>query len=333
MWTITFPGSGVEAMWPVLILLGLIAGIHSGFFGIGGGWVIMPALNFLGLPVTYAVGTSLAYIFGTGLISVWKHRRRGNLALTVGLTIGLCMLVWVQLGKILVLHLEQGGAAETAVRWLYVMFLLFVSGTMIRDFLGRSATSTTEADHGLFHRLTLRLPVEPRIFFKTATLTGSVSVWPLVLIAVLAGLLSGILGVGGGVIIVPVLVYGCGLPTVVAVGTSLICIIIATPFGMVSYALSHRVDFVAAGIMVAGAVIGAPLGVWATDWVKAHYLRMLYGCIMLCGAVSVLLKIAGCNTAATWLIFSSAGGIALGVVGLALWHAQKHRRQAGMGKG
>jgi uncharacterized membrane protein YfcA len=112
-------------------------------------------------------------------------------------------------------------------------------------------------------------------------------------------------------------VYVVGLPTRMAVGTSLLCILLSSPLGIANYAKSGHVAFGLAAVMACGALVGAPLGVWATQRVQAGYLRLLYGGILLAGCAAVALREFGCAHTATWLLLGTAGGMAALVLVLA----------------
>ena len=306
---------GVEFSVVLLVALGFAAGVLGGFFGIGGGWVVTPTLNFLGLPMVSALGTGLAYIFGTGAISVAKHAPKGNISWKIGGVVAVAMLAGILGGSELVLRLKRAGVAESAVRYGYIALLLGMGLSIVRDFLRHGAGETKLAPWAVWCRSRQWKPM-----------IASVSLWVLAGGGVAAGVLAGVLGLGGGILVVPLLVYVVGLPTRMAVGTSLFCILLSSPLGIANYAWNGHVAFGVAAVMVAGALAGAPLGVWATQWVKAGYLRLLYGCILLAGSVAVGLREFGCAPAATWLILGTAGGMAALVLALAL----RGRRQAAM---
>jgi len=291
----------------------------SGFFGIGGGWVITPALNFLGMPMSYAVGTGLAFIFGTSLISVFRHRRHGNISVRIGVSLAVAMLAGIHVGKMMVLGMENQGMADSVLRALYMLFLFTLGGFMIWEFLHGPG----RADHGdgRLGAWVRRMQWRPTLRLSSGE-AARVSLWPVLGIGLFTGLFSGMLGLGGGVLIVPTLIYLFGLSPVMAVGTSLFCILLSSPVGVTTYAVSHRVEFWAAGVMVAGAVVGAPIGVAATKWVKGGHLKALYGGIQVLGGVAVGLKEFGYGTAAFTLLLAAAGGMAICVLALA-WQARR----------
>lgn len=310
---------------PLLVALGLVAGVLSGFFGIGGGWVVTPVLNFLGMPIADAIGTGLAYIFGTSLISMFRHSRQGNVSVKIGLCVVLTMLAGMKAGQFLVSSLGMGPRAESLVHWLYILFFMVLGGLMCHESLGalRHAAPAPAGENrlarwlrGASWRPHLALPGVP---------DGRVSVWTLLGIGVVGGLLAGTLGLGGGVIVVPALVYLVGLPTRMAVGTSLFCIFCSSPVGAFLYAQHGQVPVSVAAVMVGGALVGAPLGVAATKYLRGAWLRLLYGGTLVLGGVAVALKeFWNLGRVALVLTVVTAGSVAFLVLALA-W---RNRRQA-----
>ena len=318
------PAKTVVLNIPLLLALGLTAGVLSGFFGIGGGWVVTPVLNFLGLPIGHAVGTGLAYIFGTSLISTYRHGRQGNVSVRLGLPVVLTMMAGMKAGETLVTALGRGGRAESVIHWLYIVFLLVLGKILLAE--GFNTLRKKEPPHpggGRLARWIHGLHWKPEVTLPHAP--GRVSVWLLLGIGIIGGILAGTLGLGGGVIVVPALVYLVGVPTATAVGTSLFCIFCASPFGAWCYARGDRVVWMPVLVMVIGALAGAPLGVAATKYLKGAWLRLLYGVTLVLGGVAVVLK-EGWNLSrtATALTTATAGGMVILILALA-W---RNRRRA-----
>ena len=314
MLIITSSLGGWEISAVLLFGLGAVVGLLGGFFGVGGGWIITPALNILGMPIACAVGTGLAYITGMGVVSAWRHRRHGSLEPRLAWAIGLAMVVSIHFGKATMMLLERAGNSGPVVRVAYILLLLGIGLFMLRDALrsrAGAAQANSEQVRGARPCLqscqwkpTMHLP-------KTA---ADVSVWPLLGIGTVVGFLSGLLGVGGGFALMPVLVYLIGVPTRVAVGTSLVCILMASPFGVLGYTLAKQVEFRAAGVMIAGALIGAPVGVYACQLVQGRRLRLLYAVMIILGGVSVMLRQLELQLAAQVTIFSAAAGVSAVII-------------------
>ena len=325
MLDISLADNAVQISAALLFVLGAVVGLLGGFFGVGGGWIVTPALNVLGMPIPYAVGTGLAYIFGMSSVSAWRHRRWGKIEPGLALVIGGAMVVGVKLGEKAVMLLDERGEADSVVRILYIVFLVGLGLYMLVDGLrdrirgGEHAKDSAPRRDALFQRCL----VPPVLHLPRSGIR--LSVWPLLGVGVGTGFLSGMLGAGGGFVLMPVMVYLVGMQTVAAVGTSLVCLVLASPFGVLAYGLEGRVEFVAALIMIAGALVGAPLGVRASHIVKGAALRLLYSVMIIVGGASVLLKQLGSRTggaafdvAARVVILSAAGGMALLILVLML---------------
>jgi uncharacterized membrane protein YfcA len=191
----------------LLFGLGACVGLLGGFFGFGGGWIITPCLNIFGMGMSMAVGTGFGYIMGMSMISTYKHRRHGNLELRLGLVIGLTMMVGVHLGKMLIIALDKGGQTEPIVRVLYIVLLLGLGIYMLKDALTvheEDSKSGAKAPLQKFCR-------KPLVYLPKSDL--SISLWPLLGIGLVTGFLAGLLGVGGGFMLVPSMVYLIGVPS------------------------------------------------------------------------------------------------------------------------
>ena len=290
----------------LLFALGMAVGLLGSFFGMGGGWIITSTLNILGMAMSNAVGTSFAYISGMCMISAYKHRKRGNIELRLGLILGSTIIIGIHFGKNVVMLLDKSGHTGPVVRVLYIILLFGLGLFMLKDTLKRRQNQGSEKTTGKLAPLQ-RIRLRP---FVTLPRSGIViSVWPLLAIGLLVGFLSGILGVGGGFMLVPTMVYLIGMPTLMAVGTSLICLVLTSPFGAVTYAMAGCVNFTAAGVMILGACIGAPLGVRASHHVHGDKLRVLYAIMIMLGGSSVFLRQCNLPGTARTVILGAVGGM------------------------
>ncbi len=305
----------------VLLALGAMVGVLGGFFGVGGGWIVTPTLNILGMPMPFAVGTGLAYIMGMSFLSVLKHKASNAVEPALGISLGVTMMLGIQAGKSTVMALETAGNADVAIRTLYMLLLFSLGIFMFRDCVaGRKKRDNGQVAPGEARpALAQRFRLRPMLYFKRSDI--SVSFWPVAAIGVSIGFFSGLLGAGGGFLLVPAMFYLIGTPTIVAVGTSLLCLVIGSPFGVAVYALEGRVNLPAALIMLSGVVLAAPLGVRAAHAVKGAHLRFLYAAMILCGGLSVLLKELDyrfdsvlLSYSSKTLIFAAGGGIVLAIM-------------------
>lgn len=286
------PIAGVEIMAWQLVLLGLTVGVIGGFFGIGGAFMVTPALNVFGFPMAYAIGTDMAHIAGKSIVATAKHRKLGNVDMKLGLIMVLFTAIGIELGASLIMWLERIGRVGPIVRVVY-MVLLFGLGTyMLYEYykLTRGAAGR-KAEDGHISALAKKLHsinLPPMIRLKASGLT--ISLWIIGGVATFTGFIAGFLGVGGGFIRMPALMYVIGCPTTVAVGTDLFEVMISGAYGAFTYAMKSRVELVAAVVMLLGAAVGAQFGTLATKYVKGLTIRLYFAVTMLLAGVSVVFK-------------------------------------------
>ncbi|NOY82666.1 MAG: sulfite exporter TauE/SafE family protein [Kiritimatiellaeota bacterium] len=342
----------------VLLLVGLGAavGLLGGFFGVGGGWIVTPALNVFGLPMPYAVATGLGYVFGMTCVSGWQHRKYGHMDGRLGSVLGLSMIVGIRVGKQLMTVLEHLGRADPVVRAVYVVFLVGLGSLMLIDYVRTSHSAAPGEDDSTERRRGWLKGIHAGPLLRLPRSGITVSLWPLLGIGLGVGFLSGIMGVGGGFVLMPIMVYVVGTPTAVAVGTSLLCLLIASPFAVLAYSgvgafvsesvrrvglgaflltgvdphllveAVHRygrVEFTASGLMIVGALIGAPVGVFAGRVLHGRVLRLLYALMIIAGGIAVALKQFGAETASRSLILFLAVGMCAVILLLTALHAKR----------
>jgi uncharacterized membrane protein YfcA len=302
IFNIYLPVAGIEFNVLLLILIGFCVGIIGGFFGVGGGWIITPALNIFGFHMAFAIGTGLSDIFGQSLGVIKKHHRMGNIDWKLGSLSIVTSLIGFELGSRVVLSLEKAGDVGIIIRWCYVVFLAGLGSFMFYDyfvlhkkllkrvekekFSNSAGMENKQLRSGIVEKLhNLNLP--PMISFPKSHIE-QVSLWVVIIIFLFTGFLSGILGIGGGFIILPTLVYLIGLPTVLAVGTSLITVLATSAFGCFTYAIDGRVEVTAAIIMLIGASIGAQIGATAVKYIKGYGIRLLFAIMISLTSFSVI---------------------------------------------
>jgi uncharacterized membrane protein YfcA/nucleotide-binding universal stress UspA family protein len=296
-WVVYLPISGTEVNGFALILLGFTVGVIGGFFGVGGAFMVTPALNVFGFPMAYAIGTDMAHIAGKSIVSTFKHRKFGNVDMKLALLMIIGTVIGIELGATLILWLEKVGRIGPIVRVTY-MFLLFGLGAfMLYEYMTgmRRAVKHAAADHhhGDVGKSKLALwmqsiKLRPMVHLKVSGF--SISVWVIIGMGLVTGFLAGFLGVGGGFIRMPALMYVIGAPTKVAVGTDLFEVMVTGAYGAFSYALKGRVELLAAMIMLIGAATGAQLGATATLYARGTIIRLYFAITMLAGGVSVVFK-------------------------------------------
>jgi uncharacterized protein len=301
IFNIYLPVAGIEFNLLLLIAIGFCVGVLGGFFGVGGGWIVTPALNIFGFHMAYAIGTDLANIFGQSIGATKKHHKMGNIDWKLGTVSIIVSIIGLELGSQVVLILEKAGDIGSIVRWCYLFLMFGLSSFMFYDYFvlnpqNPRKSSNDNTKHSATKKKTGRITIAerlhkinlpPMISFPTSGIK-SVSLWIVLIIFLFTGFLSGFLGVGGGFIRMPALVYLIGVPTVIAVGTDLMSILFAGAYGCFTYAMKGRVEFIAAFVMLIGASIGAQIGATAVKYIKGYGIRLLF---------TIMIVFAGCSVA------------------------------------
>ena len=264
----------------LLLGLGGLVGVLSGMFGVGGGFLMTPLLFFIGIPPAVAVATEANQIVASSFSGVLAHLRRKTVDLRMGTVLLIGGLVGAAIGVQLFAALRAMGQVDLLVKLCYVVFLGIIGGLMFFESLKaiRRAKGPYKAPqrkkHGLVHALPLKMK------FRTSGLY--ISVIPPVLVGVFVGVLAAIMGVGGGFIMVPAMIYLLGMPTKVVVGTSLFQIIFVTGFTTLMHATTnYTVDMALAVLLLVGGVIGAQVGTRIGSRLKAEQLRILLSIMVL----------------------------------------------------
>ena len=270
----------------VLIALGLVVGFLSGMFGIGGGFITTPFLIFLGVPPAIAVGTGASQVVASSVSGAIAHWQRGNVDVRLGLLLIAGGVVGAIGGIGLQRLLKAAGQLDFFIAMAYVVLLGTVGGLMlvesIRAMRPAPGPVKTTSRRGGQHIWVQGLPVKMR--FRTAKLY--ISAIPPVVIGVFIGLLTAVMGVGGGFMLVPALIYLLRVPTRVVIGTSQFQVVFITAFATLLQATTnYSVDLLlAAPLMIAG-VFGAQYGVRAAQRLKAEQLRALLALLVLLVAI------------------------------------------------
>ncbi|RJF94713.1 sulfite exporter TauE/SafE family protein [Oleomonas cavernae] len=267
----------------VFLLLGLggAVGFLSGLFGVGGGFLITPLLIFIGVPPAVAVGTGAQQVVATSVSGVIAHWRRGSVDIPMGLVLTAGGLVGSGLGSWAFAALRKAGTVDVVVAVFYVVFLGTIGSLMLIESAGtiwkqRRGTARRRKLHQ--HSWVHGLPFKMR--FRKSRLYISALV-PLAL-GFGIGILSAIMGVGGGFILVPAMIYLLGMPTQAVIGTSLFQVIFVTASVTFLQAVANQsVDILLAMIMLFGSVIGAQFGTRVSLRLKGEQLRILLSLLVL----------------------------------------------------
>ncbi len=271
----------------LLLAIGGMVGMLSGMFGVGGGFILTPLLFFIGIPPAVAVASAANQIAGSSFSTFLTHLQRK----TVDLKMGMVLLAGGILGSLIGVQiyalLRRYGQFELVVSLLYVVLLGTVGGLMLKESL-RALRRRNDPNAGLMprkrHTWAHGLPMKMR--FRASQLY--VSAIPPFVVGAIVGVLAAVMGVGGGFIMVPAMIYLIGMPTKVVVGTSVFQFLFVTGFTTVLHAVQSRsVDILLALFLLVGGVIGAQLGVSAATRLKPEQLRILLALLV----VSVGLKL------------------------------------------
>lgn len=318
VFNIYLPIAGIHFNVLLLLLIGFTVGVCGGFFGIGGAWIVTPALNIFGFPMPYAIGTDLAHMGGKSIVSTIRHGKFGNVDVTLGASMIVGTTAGMEIGARLVMHLERLGLAESVIRKVYIVFLALIGSYVLFDYLSHVHRARRASDDGAplppentVARRLQRLRIPPMIHFKASGITCSL--WLPVLVGLVTGVVAAALGVGGGFIRMPALIYLIGCPTLVAVGTDLFEVMVTGAYGAFTYGIKGRVDLIAAMWMLLGAAFGAQMGTVAVKYVRGYFIRLLFAVTIFIACASVLMKQLEAQTAAAGLILT-AGMVISGVI-------------------
>ena len=288
---IYLPIAGLSVNALLIIALGGLVGVLSGMFGVGGGFLTTPLLIFYGIPPTVAVASATTQLTGASVSGVHAHMRRGG----VDLKMGGVMIVGGALGSLfgagLFRLLQKSGQIDLVIGFLYVILLGGIGGLMLKDAL--LALGWVKVDQPKerprHNRWVAGLPLRWRFYSSGLYLS------PLAPLALgfLAGIMTVLLGVGGGFILVPAMIYILGMAARVVVGTSLVMILAVSAVTTMIHAMTTQaVDIVLAGLLLIGSVIGAQYGAILATRLKPDLLRFALAIIILLVALRMLLGLA-----------------------------------------
>ena len=271
----------------IIIGLGGGVGFLSGLFGVGGGFLMTPLLIFFGIPPAVAVSTEANQIVASSVSGVLAHMRRGNVDFKMGGILMAGGVIGSSLGVALFSFLQSIGQIDLVIQLSYVVFLGIIGSLMLTESVRTIIRSRKPGavrgklhQHNWLHGLPLKMRFRRSKLYISALL-------PLVLGA-FVGILAAIMGVGGGFIMVPAMIYLLGMPTSVVVGTSLFQIIFVTAnVTLLQSIQTQTVDFLLAGLLLFGAVIGAQFGSRAGALLRGEQLRGLLALMVLAVCIKI----------------------------------------------
>ncbi|MBN2973005.1 sulfite exporter TauE/SafE family protein [Roseomonas aeriglobus] len=277
----------------VIVLLGGGVGLLSGMFGVGGGFLTTPLLIVYGIPPTVAAASAASQVTGASVSGAMAHFRRGGVDTRMGTVLVGGGILGSIAGAGVFRLLQASGQIDTAIAILYVLLLGSIGGLMLREALGAIGAVRSgrppKARKRRHHPLVAALPLRYRFY------ASGLYISPLapLLLGFVVGMLTVLLGVGGGFILVPAMLYLLGMSTQVVVGTSLFQIVFVTAAATLVHALTTKaVDVVLAALLLLGSVAGAQVGARFAQKMKPEYLRLALAIMVLLVAVRMLLGLA-----------------------------------------
>jgi uncharacterized membrane protein YfcA len=345
---ITFPEiPNTEVSIFLLLFIGFTVGIVGGFIGVGGGFMVTPALVILGFPSNFAVGTDTSHIAGKSIIATLRHSQLGNVDVKLAALMVVSTMIGAEGGVRLINHLKEQGqkVADTAVLSASLCLMAAIAFITYRETMAArrrmeelktsgKAVSRDQQASGIAQKFqSLRIP--PMVYLSASRVT--VSLWTVLFIGLIAGFLSGFFGVGGGFIRVPALIYLLGIPSLIAVGTDLASIIVSSGYSALRHGMSHNVVVFASFIMIFGAAIGAQIGALATQYVTGPAVRLILSVAVTVGAVGAAVKLtdvvtdkklAVLDAASAIIMFGGMGVMVVLIAGLVVMGVMRDRGRA-----
>lgn len=259
----------------IYLLLGGLISVLSGFFGVGGGFILTPILLLIGFSPLEAITTSLFFTVGTSISGITAHIRMNNILWKEGLVMGLSGIAATQLARPLVYALEARGWDEVVIPFLYIVLLAYFAIKMIRQ--GRKKDDGNPAP-------------------------TSFSITKLLAVGFLGGFVSATLGVGGGFIIVPLIITTLGFDPRKAVGTSLFAVLLIVSVGFISYAINTDINYFIGLMLIAGTLFGSQFGARMTGYFENREMNGMLGLLYLATLAGALLKLFDLNKMGLWIM-------------------------------
>ncbi len=272
----------------LFVSFGFMVGVFFGFFGMGGAFLVTPALLILGYPAPVAIGSSMAFVFGTAVIATMKHHDVGQVDYKLGALMFVGIIVGIEIGKMLVFGLEAIGRAELVVGVAYILLLgaiglVFVQKARKQD----SADGDNETQDDDIPEIAKKIKsynIPPMVRLTDGS---KASMWTISGVGGGVGVVSGFLGVGGGFIRMPAIYYLIGVPLAAAVGTSLFGALMSGAVGAFSYGLSGVIDIGVVTALLVGSALGARIGSASTAYVDEADVTIYFGIMLLMASTAV----------------------------------------------
>ncbi len=280
----------------LFVSFGFMVGVFFGFFGMGGAFLVTPALLILGYPAPVAIGSSMAFVFGTAIIATMKHADVGNVDYRLGALMFVGIVVGIEAGKFFVFFLETLGRADVVVGVAYVVLLAAIGVLFTRSALQADADDDVEDDPDAIPEIAKKIQSHDVPPMMTLADGSKASLWTISGVGGGVGVVSGFLGVGGGFIRMPAIYYVIGTPIAIAVGTSLFGALMSGAVGAFSYGRAGVIDVGVVTALLVGSALGARIGSAATVYVDESDVTIYFGIMLLLASTAVAF-----GELATWL--------------------------------
>ena len=284
------PIADIEINLLIILFFGFVVGFMSGLFGVGGGFLMTPLLIFMGIPPATAVGTESVQILGSSVSGAMAHGIKKNIDYEIGTFLLIGGIFGSTLGVILFNFFKESGNIDLIIKFLYILFLAIIGTLMlIESTLSIFREKKTESPlrqsrRGFLHSLPLKLKFRKSKIFISILLPINVGVF--------VGFLSAFMGVGGGFVMVPAMIYIFRMGTVIAIGTSLFQIVFVTLNVSILHAtFNYSVDLILAIFLLIGGVIGAQYGSKFTSKFKGEQIRVFLAMIVLVVCIKMGLEL------------------------------------------
>ncbi len=273
-----------------MVALGALTGVLSGMFGVGGGFLTTPLLIFYGIPPTVAAASAASQVTGASVSGVLAHSKRAGVDYHMGAVLVAGGIIGTGLGTLIFRYLQSLGQIDTVINILYVLLLGSIGVVMARESFATIRAERTGESFAItkrrHHPLVANLPLRWR-FYRSGLYISPLA--PL-LLGVLTGILTMLMGIGGGFVLVPAMLYILGMSASVVVGTSLFQILFVTMVTTMTHAMTTKaVDIVLAALLLLGSVSGAQVGAHFAQKASPVYLRLALASIVLLIALRLLI--------------------------------------------
>ncbi len=289
------PISDVSILWPGLIIIGFAVGMYGGGFGTSGSWMVTPGLNILGFPMPFAVGTSICHLAGVSLIFALRHPKADSkVDYKLGLVMLLGVLAGVEAGLHILLYLERLGLAGSTVRWGYlvilVCLLLFAiyEKKVVKYCIKKNKQAEIRDDLFSKSNSTYALPLLPVMCLKYICMRSSI--WKGILVSIATGLVAGCLGLGGGLLLLPVLSPPMEIASPIIMSTDILEIAASGLYGAFTFTYHGRVELVAVVILLFGVIAGKLSGNFGAQYISGNLNKKISIALIVVYIAAICLK-------------------------------------------